>query len=176
MIWFVRALQNCITYFTLIQDYESFSGPLSFHLAVTEYKWVILQIHNKRARMARSENNNSKGLLVFPYNEKTAKQDGTAKVGPETLQMQSHTLLRICSQYACNPGLWLSERFEGCSSDLHLMWISRKALLLRRTVHITSKGSKKMSYQKGDCLNDRSTGWQNRLMSAAQAIIAGHVL
>lgn len=38
------------------------------------------QVHNKRARIAKSENNNSKGLLVFPYNEKTARQDGSAKV------------------------------------------------------------------------------------------------
>ncbi len=39
-----------------------------------------MQVHNKRARIAKSENNNSKGLLVFPYNEKAARQDGSAKV------------------------------------------------------------------------------------------------
>ena len=42
---------------------------------------ALVQVHNKRARIAKSENNNSKGLLVFPYNEKAARQDGTAKVG-----------------------------------------------------------------------------------------------
>lgn len=41
---------------------------------------VRLQVHNKRARFAKSENNNGKGMLVFPYNEKTARSDGNAKV------------------------------------------------------------------------------------------------
>lgn len=37
---------------------------------------TCLQVHNKRARIAESEDDNSRGLLVFPHNEKVAQREG----------------------------------------------------------------------------------------------------
>jgi hypothetical protein len=40
----------------------------------------MAQVHTKRVRMSTSDNNNCKGMLVFPFNEKAHQRDNNTEV------------------------------------------------------------------------------------------------